>query len=334
MPSIRDVAKKANVSIATVSRVITSNAPVDDATRERVESAISEIGYRPNIIAQSLRSKSGQMVGLLVPELGNTAFTRMIDALARAATSRGLGLIIADTNNDQNKEIEAIDMMLRRNVDGIILSRVSDKSHIVRQYVEKKKNRLPLVIIDRALAHEGIPNVVVDNYAAGLLAGRHLISVGCRRIACASGPRVISLVRDRNSGFAAALREQGVELEESMILEGDFTFESGMETVTRLLDRNADIDGIWCHDDIIALGALSALQRRGIRVPDDIALMGMDDIQYARMCFPTLTTITQPYDEMGRTVLDLIDRMRKGDLPDENHIVLNVELAARESTGR
>ncbi len=334
MPSIRDVAKRANVSISTVSRVITKSAPVDEATKERVVSAISEIGYRPNIIAQSLRSKSGQMIGLLVPGLGNPSFTRLIDSLAGAANSHGLGLIIADTKNDQKQESEAIDMMLRRNVDGIILSRVSDKSQVVRQFMKNKQNSIPLVVIDRALAHEGIPNVVADNYGSGLLAGRHLVSIGCRKIACVCGPRVISLVRDRISGFADALKENGTTLEESMIFEGDFTFDSGIKMVEQILSNHIEVDGIWCHDDIIALGVLSALQRRGVHVPGDIALMGMDDIQYSRMSYPTLTTIAQPFTEMSEKVIELIESIKNGQNPEKKHIVLNVNLVKRESTAR
>ncbi len=334
MVSIRDVARTAKVSIATVSRVITNNAPVDELTRKRVEEAIAEMGYRPNINAQSLRSKSAQMIGLLVPGLGNPAFTRFIQAISHASETAGLGLMIADTRNDPNQEEKAIDMMLRRNVDGIILSRVSDKSRIVDRFIRNRKKPVPLVIVDRALPHEDVPNVVVDNYRAGYLAGQHLAEIGCRKIVCACGPLEISLVRERNAGFCDALVGNGIEFTKAMQYESDFSFESGAEMIREFGRRGIEFDGIWCHDDIIALGALTALQRRNFKIPEDVALMGMDNIQYSNMCFPTLTTIVQPYEEMSQTVISLIDQMRNGKKVSLNHIVLDVSLKLRESTAR
>lgn len=334
MPSIHDVAKLAKVSIATVSRVITSNAPVDIATRKRVETAIKESGYRPNIVAQSLRLKSSKLIGLLVPGLGNPAFTGFIEALAHATEARGLALIIADSHNDPDSEIHAIDSMLRRNVDGIILSRVSDKSRVLDQFVENIEKPVPLVIVDRALPNEDIPNVVVDNYKAGYLAGDHLASAGCRRIACASGPRDITLVRDRNRGFSDALAARRIPFDESMVYECDFSFESGRDTIISYCSAPAQFDGIWCHDDVIALGVISALHQCGIQVPSDVAVMGMDDIPFSRMCHPTLTTIVQPYSVMSDTVLSLIETMKVGGKLAENHIVLDVALEIRGSTNR
>ena len=334
MPSIHDVAKLAKVSIATVSRVITNNAPVDEATRKRVETAIEESGYRPNIVAQSLRSKSGKLIGLLVPGLGNPAFTGFIEALAHAAETRGLGLIIADSRNDPDTEIHAIDSMLRRNVDGIILSRVSDKSRVLDHFVKKNEKPVPLVVVDRALPHEDIPNVVVDNYEAGFIAGDHLASVGCKRIACASGPRDITLVRDRNRGFSDAFAARRIPFDETMVYECDFSFESGRDTIISHCSDPAEFDGIWCHDDVIALGVMSALHQCGRQVPEDVAVMGMDDIPFSRMCHPTLTTIVQPYNVMSDTVLSLVETMKTGEKLAENHIVLDVAIEIRGSTDR
>jgi DNA-binding LacI/PurR family transcriptional regulator len=331
MASMKDVARLANVSVSTVSRVISGTIPVDDSTRSRVEEAIVKVNYRPNLLAQGLRSKRGMLIGFLVPMITHPAFAMMIEAIEESTAKRELGMVLCNTHNDPEKEAASIDSMLRRNIDGIIFSRVSDRSRVLNIIVN---SRTPAVVIDRSLDHEAIPSVLVDNYFAGVLAARHLLDVGCRKLVCVTGALNITLSRERLNGFTDTLKEAGVHLTQERVFEGSFRYECGKRAVDYFAAKELDYDGIWVQSDIAAYGVLAELQRRGIRVPDDVALMGMDNIDFSSMSYPSITTISQPYDLMCEKAIEMVEMMNGGTVLKEQHILLQPGLVLRESTGR
>jgi DNA-binding LacI/PurR family transcriptional regulator len=330
LPSIRDVARIAGVSVSTVSRVLTGSPRVDGGTRARVERAISRIHYRPNLLAQGLRSKSGNVIGLVVPEFVHETFATFVECTERFCVERGYDLIIGNTGGRPEVEGAFIDNLIRRHVDGIIFSRVSDKSRVLNTI---EKWSIPAVIIDRALEREDIPTVVLDNFRAGAMAAEHLLALGHRSLGEVTGPQDIALARERHKGFLAALREHGASLPAARVYEGDFKFDSGRAAARAFLESHRPPTAIWCHNDLMAVGVMNVLQRSGIRIPQEVSLLGMDDTSIAEMTVPTLSTVTQPFEEMCRQAVELVLALRAGRRIAKRRTVLAPDIIARESTG-
>lgn len=330
MTSLKDVATLAGVSPSTVSRVINGTIFVNEETKQRVEKVITSLNYRPNLLAQSLRLQTTKNIGLLVPEIAHPSFNLVIKYIEESASKRGLNLLIFNTHNNYTKEAVAIDMLLRQRINGIIFSRVSDESHVVNM---SRSSNTPMVVIDRAFQDEKIPNVILDNYQAGMIAARHLISCGCKKIATITGSFKIGLSRERFQGFRDTLEHHGMTVDSSMVYEGEFTYENGVAGVKNFLEKKIEFDGLWGHNDMIAAGAISTLFRRGIRVPEDIAVMGMDDVQFAQMFYPSITTIAQPYQELCEKAVDYIDKLTRGEKISQFQFLLPPRLVVRESTG-
>jgi LacI family transcriptional regulator len=328
MASMKDVAKLANVSESTVSRVINRNIPVNDATRSRVENAVRRLNYRPNLLAKGLRLKSGHLIGLVVPEIVHHTFASFIHHIEESTVARGYNLIVGNHRDDPNLEERFIDMLVRRNVDGIIFSRVSDESRVMRII---HQTRVPVVVIDRAAEKEELASVVLDNYKAGVIAGEHLAGLGHRAIGCITGPMKISLCRERLAGFRDALARYGAVAPDGALFEGDFSFESGFAGAREMFGGHRDVSALWAQNDLMAIGVLKYLSGIGTAVPGDVSLLGMDDIALARMITPSLSTVIQPFEEICGKAVDLVLAMRDGERG-IGRIVIEPGLAVRDST--
>ena len=331
MSSMKDVARLAGVSISTVSRVINQNIPVDEQTRRKVEEAIRKLKYKPNLLAKGLRLKSGHLIGLVVPEIVPLhAFANIIKYTEESASLHDFNIILGNHHDDPDVEERFIDKLIRRNVDGIIFSRVSDESRVLKILYERD---IPIVAIDRVLENENVPSVVIDNYSSGVMAAEHLVSLGHKHIACITGALNISLCRERIKGFSHVLRQHNIEFDSRMIFEGDFKLETGRRAMSFFLQNQPQVTGIWAHNDLMAAGAVKELLKRGIRVPGDISILGMDDISVARIITPELTTIKQPFKEMSEKAIELIIMQKNGQEIPCKKIVLKPSLVIRETTG-
>jgi len=328
MASMKDVAKLAGVSASTVSRVISGAMKVEEPTKKKVEEAIAKVNYKPNILAQGLRIKSGKMIGLIVPEINHPTFVNFINYSEEYAREKSLSLVLCNTHNNPEESAKAFDELLRRNIDGIILSRVSDESQVIDLV---SKTNTPVIILDRALEHEKIPNVILNNYKAGEIAAEHIVKSGRKRVACVTGSRRIRLVRERLDGFRNTLNLHGIQLEEQYIFEGKFSFQTGIDAFLAFQSTSIEIDAIWAQSDLIAMGLITSLQRNGISVPRDTIVVGMDDIVQSTMMYPTITSVTQPFSEMCWQAIDLIDKMAKGESVNQDDFVFEPGLVIRES---
>jgi DNA-binding LacI/PurR family transcriptional regulator len=326
---MKDVARLAGVSTSTVSRVINSSIPVDEETRVKVEKAIKQINFKPNLVARGLRMKSANLIGIVVPELQHETFTSFIKYTEESAEAQGYNLVIGSTNTNPDTEERFIENLIRRNIDGIIFSRVSDKSRVLNLL---DRTQIPSVIIDRSLEREDIPAVVMDNYGAGVMAAEHMLSLGHLRFACIAGPLDISINRDRLAGFRDTIGSRGGRLDDKCIFEGNFKFESGGRGVDYLVDTGADFTALWAQNDYMAIGAMNRFIARGISVPADVSLMGLDNIEHSWMIKPALTTIAQPFQKMCENAVDLIIRMSRKEKLEKIRIVLDPELVIRETT--
>jgi DNA-binding LacI/PurR family transcriptional regulator len=301
--SLKDVAKLAGVSPATVSRVINNTVPVDAATAARVRESIAKLKYRPNVFAQNLRRKHLNIIGLVVPQIDHDMFAGVIAYVDAYAVQYGYEMMLGNTNNSSENEERVIRKFLNMNVSGLIISRVSDQSTVLGML---DRSAVPAVIIDRTLEHENVDCVCLDNIGAGRLAATYLVGMGHRALACVTGPRHIHLSRERLEGFRARLLEHGIELDPRLVTDGDFGFDSGREAARRLLATGLPVSAIWAQNDLMAIGCMQELAARGIRVPQDISVVGMDDIRAARMVYPPLTTVRQPLDQMSDTAIQVL----------------------------
>ena len=329
MASMKEVAKMARVSVATVSRVVNMTVPVEARTRRQVEKAIRKLEFKPNLLASGLRSKSGHVIGLAVPEILHPSFNAIIKYVEESVRREGLTFILGNTHNDLEIEAEFIESLIGRHVNGIVFSRVSDQSRILHVV---NKSHVPVVVLDRALDSEDIPTVVLDNYKAGVLAADHLVGLGHRRIGCVSGDSNLLLSRERMSGFRDTLRKHGVELMSRNVHQGNFRYETGIEAIQRFLADKIEVTAIWAQSDLIALGAIAELGRQHISVPDDISVIGLDDIEFAKISFPALTTIRQPFQEMAEKAIGLIMAQVRKEKLRSKRLVLAPELVVRNTT--
>ncbi|MCE5256739.1 MAG: LacI family transcriptional regulator [Spirochaetaceae bacterium] len=333
MASLKDVARLAGVSTSTVSRVINKNIPVSEETTAHVEKAIRDINFKPNLVARGLRMKKAKLIGIVIPEFQHETFTSFVRFTEEYAELNGYNVIIGCTNSNYDKEERLLENLLRRNIDGIIFARISDKSHTLKVL---DRTQLPAVIIDRTLEREDIPAVVIDNYASGRIAAEHLLSLGHRNFACITGPLDIAIVRERTAGFCETIKAAGGTIEDKAVVEGNFKYDSGVRAVDFLLDSGKKFTGIWAQNDYMAIGAMNRMAERGLKVPDEVSVMGLDNIETSWMLRPKLTTIAQPFREICRNAVDIIIRLSQEGSQEENKekikVVLQPELVLRETT--
>lgn len=326
MSSIREVAKLAGVSPATVSRVMNGTANVNDEKRERVLQAIAETGFVPNEVARSLFKKSARIIGLVLPDIDNPFFTELADAVEKEANANGYRVILYNTRNDFEKEKMALQMMTSMNADGIIFARSNEK---LQPLVETTP--IPVVVTDTVFSGEQASAYVhCDFYQGGRIATEYLLECGCRKIVCMIGPQTLSSARARYQGYKDVCLEH--ELEERVV-ETDYSFNMGLTAAEELLERYPDADGIVACNDIVAISAYKVLHKNHISVPDQIQLIGFDDILLSSLMTPELTTIAQPIKAIGTKAAELIIHSEEQELNKEKYI-FPVTLVERETTRR
>jgi len=330
MTTIKQVANRAGVSAATVSHVINGTRYVSDAVRQQVQEAMDELGYRPNALARSLRSGQTLTLGLVLPDSANPFFAEVGRSIEIAAFDAGYSVILCNTENDFAKESLYIDVLTKKQVDGMIFVATGERSDSLQKLLELE---LPVVVMDRDFPGLGLDVVLSDNYHGGYLATRHLISLGHRRIACIAGPSKITPSALRVAGYQQALQEAGLAFDAGLVINGDFHPESGREIARDLLQRPDAPDAIFACNDLMAIGVLRAAAQLNLRVPQYLAVIGYDDIELASYATPPLTTIQQPKQEMGLTTLEfLLNRIKQKDA-EPQQTLLPVSLVIRGSCG-
>ena len=330
MVTISDVAKKANVSRATVSHVINNTRYVAEETRQRVEETIEELGYRPNVLARSLRLGQTHTLGLILPDSSNTFFSEIGRGIEIAAFESGYNVILCNSDEDPQKEKLYIDILTKKRVDGIILVSTCSHTDVLRSL---EKLQTPIVLLDRDLTDLDLDTVLTDNKAGGLMATQHLISLGHQRIACIAGPSSTSPSAQRLIGYKQALSEAGIPFDESLVKSGDFGALSGLTMGNELLSLPEPPTAIFACNDTMAIGVLRAATEKGLHVPDDLAVIGFDDIELASYTNPPLTTIAQPKFEMGSKTAQFLIQRIKNPQDDRQYETLPVSLVVRTSCG-
>ena len=331
MASLQEVARHANVSIATVSRVLNKSEKVVPATRATVEKSLRELGYRPNRVARRLRMKDGRahLVGLIIPDIQNPFYAEIARGVEDAAYAAEYALLLCNSDENLEKERFYLEVMCSESVDGIVLPPFDDTDAAV---IDLAATGLPLVCVDRSMAKLKTDLVEVDNHRGAFEAVTHLLAKGHRRIGLIEGRTQVSTSRERRRGYLDALAEGGVAVRKELMRSGDFKQASGQVLASALLDLRRPPTALFVCNNLMTVGALAAIHQRGLRVPQDVAIVGFDDLPWAEALDPPLTVVRQPAYEVGRQAMELLLKriMEPGRAPVT--VRLLPELVARRST--
>jgi LacI family transcriptional regulator len=330
-----DIARRAKVSVATVSRVINQSVAVDPATESRVREAVRELGYRPNLLARSFRRNVTHTIGLLVPDNSNPFFAEVARMIEDAGFREGYNVILCNSDLSQEKQAAYVDVLLAKRVDGLILvssglvSLVDGQDPIQRVM----DAGVPCVVIDRDLGDLPVDQVLIDNHQGGYLAGKYLTDLGHREIACIVGPSDTTPSAGRFAGFEQALAEVDPDLRPVAYVSSNGRYDGGEFAINELLGMGVSMSAIFVFNDLVAIGAHGALRRSGYRVPQDVSLVSFDNVMLASAVYPPLTTVAQPIAEMAElSVRLLLERIANKDAR-HARIVLSTTLVERESSG-
>lgn len=324
--TIKEIAEIANVSSATVSKVLNDKAPyISDETKKKIFEIARREGYIPNAVAKSLKVKSTKTIGIIIPDVMNLFFSELARGIEDAAEKRGYSVILCNSDNNEEKEKKYIQVLQEKMVDGIILT-ASEKS------VERSLNmrKIPMVLLDRDINTDAkVGKIFVDNETGEYEACKYMIDKGIKEIAFISSNVISKSSSQRLNGYKKALSDNGIEIDEDLIYLDSYTIETGFNGVIEILKKK-DFKGICCGNDLIAIGAINALKMKSINVPEDVKVIGFDDIQISKYINPPLTTIKQPIYRMGREAVDMLINMINGyDMDYE--IILKTSLIERMS---
>ncbi len=331
-PTIRDVALRAGVSTATVSRVLAGIGNPRPSTSDAVMDAVAALDYRPSGVARSLRMKRTRTLGLIITDIQNPFFPELVRAADLAARGLDYSILLGSAAYDEHRAMHYLSLMVDRRVDGLIIasSQVSDES--LKWLLASP---VPAVVVNAETHELPVPVITSDNAGGARLAVEHLVALGHRRIAYIRGPATYTADAPRQAGFRAACEAAGLSPADTPEVDGDGQFEGGEQAMTELLGRRRDLTAVVGYNDITAIGALRALRAARVRVPEDMSVIGIDDIAAAAWVVPALTTVAQQKGEMGRLAVErlvaAIEDPEHAVAPDTVH--LPMVLRDRESTG-
>jgi len=325
--TIRDVAKAAGVHSSTVSRVINGNPNISQDTAERVFSAIKQLGYTPNALARSLKTKKIQTLGMLIPDIANPFFAGLARGVEDTANQYGYNVILCNTDDCLEKEKTYLRLLEERRVEGLILAtaKIRDKS-----VIELEKRRFPYILLSRNIKGLQENSISVDDIAGGYLAAQYLVSLGHRNIGHITGPFNTTAALDRIKGYKKALQHFGVPFNKQYIGEGDFKIKGGYQVMNQFLKLENPPTAIFTANDLLAVGAIEAIRENGYEVPSDFSIVGFDDIRLASYLSPPLTTIRQPMIEMGSLAITKLLERIEHKLSHQN-VLIKPELIKRKS---
>jgi DNA-binding LacI/PurR family transcriptional regulator len=328
--TIKEVAQHAGVSAATVSRALSGSAGVREPLRSRILEAARSLSYSPNRAARDLRVRSSRAVGVLIPDIENPFFTSVVCGIEEVIGKTDYSLLLANYNEDPDQEARRLELFRAEGVRGLIFAASRTPSSL---YAELGKAGMALVAVSRGLSRLRIDQVTVANREGALAATSHLIQLGHKRIAIINGPLVFTTARDRQAGYEDALGDSGITVDETLVVNCRFKQSAGYSAMRQLLELANPPSAVFAGSNLLTLGALQAIHERHLAIPDEIAIVGFDEMPWAMSLRPPLTTVAQPAFEIGRTAAELLlARIREPALP-RRQVVLETRLVVRSSCG-
>lgn len=328
--TIRDVAEAAGVSIATVSAVLNNSARVSPAREARVRRAVAELGYAPQRSARSLRQGKTLMPSLIVSDIANPFFASVAGIIEREADRRGYALLLSNTGDDEAKELRYLQHARGHNVDGLILVITGPQEHYTAEW--RERIGVPAVLVDRDLPALDLECVATDNRLASALAVRHLLALGHRRIGAVLGPDHLSPAAERSEGFFAAIAESDADRDPALFRHADFHSPDAYDKCQALLALPDRPTAIFVANNLMAIGAMRAVAESGLRCPEDLSVVAIDDFEWSTAFYPRLTTVSQPIEAIGRRAVERLMNLLDGGEPTQpRKELLRPELIVRDS---
>jgi len=332
--TLRDIAEKAGVSVITVSRAMNNKPDVTPETRQRILTIATELNYTPNAHARALVGGKSNIIGLVVADNANPFYARMIRGIEEASTANGFSVILSNTNEDPDREASAIQVLREKRVDGLLITSVQCGKVLLEPLLQDKT---PFVLLNRYVDGLVADCVLNDNFMGAYLATAHLCSLGHRRIMHVTGPDNISSVRERMKGYRKALDEYQIDFDSQMVLHTNLRLDDGYQKVLHYFQTAKHLPtAVFAYSDLLAFGVLKALRELGISVPGQVALVGYDDIDFAQVIEPALTTVSQPAFEIGFKGTEiLLEKINNpsNDAPPARQVVFPPQLIIRASSG-
>lgn len=325
MATIKDVAREAGLTVGTVSRVLNNRGYISEATRNRVYQVMKELNYQPNEVARSLSKSKTNTIGVIVPHIVHPYFAKLISNLEKAASDRGFKILLCNSREERERELEYLEMLKSNRVAGLVLCSATVKTESLESL------DIPVITIERNVG-TGTASVECDNYQGGVLAAKHLIACGCKYIINFSGVEKTEMPADsREVGFLDMCRQYGVDGVASKSQENQYYAMEYHEYIEKIITENPKTDGIFASSDLIAAQVLQVCAKLGLRVPEQVKVVGFDDVNIASLTTPPITTVHQPVKEMAEMSVDLIVRSNKGEMI-PTRTVLPVTLVKRGTT--
>lgn len=323
--TVKEIAAAANVSVATVSRALQRPEIVNEATRQRIHDVVKRLGYTPNALARNLRTARTRLIVALLPDIANPFFSEVIRGIEQVAHENGYSVLLGETQGSLVREQAYADMVAARQADGIIT--MSPRVPAI-----PIQGRLPVVNACEYVKDAQVSSVYIDNVAAAGVAVDYLAMLGHRDIAFIAGPPSSPISVDREQGFRLALQRAKLPAQAALVAAGDFSIESGERAAELLLSQGKPFSAVFCSNDEMAIGAMRALVSHGLRVPEDVSVVGFDDIRFARYTSPPLTTVAQPKNALGREAMSMmLELLNDAEVPPRKR-VLSADLVVRGST--
>ncbi|MCL1630641.1 catabolite control protein A [Sporolactobacillus sp. CPB3-1] len=328
--TIYDVAREAGVSMATVSRVVNGNPNVKPTTRKKVSEAIKRLGYRPNAVARGLASKKTTTVGVIIPDISSVYFSELARGIEDIATMYKYNIILCDSDQNKEKEIHLIQTLLGKQVDGIVfMGGKIDQEHID----EFKQANVSIVLAATVDEQHEIPSVNIDYEQAVFEAISTLIKSGNRRIGFVSGPLEVPINRKyKMEGYKRALESHDISFDESLVIQGDYTYESGKEAAAQFLSQEITPTAVFVDSDEMAIGTIHEIQDKGLRVPEDIEVISSENTRLVQMVRPTLTSIAEPTYDIGAVAMRLLTKFMNNEKVESRTVILPHRIELRKST--
>ncbi len=319
-PTIRDVAKKANVSVSTVSRVINKKGYVHEQTKLLVEKIIEELGFIPNQLARSLTNRSSKIVGVIVPHIGHSFYGELLEGIEVQASIYGYKIMFCHTQDDPKRELEYLQFFEQYNIEGLIIaSNFSNTEKLLEL-------NIPVITVDHIL-DETIPSITSNNIRGGQLAAKKLIEDGCKNMLVFRGPSFLLTTHERTTGFLNELQSHGLHAD---IYDMDL-INPDIFMISEIIQSKPNVDGIFCFSDTLAFVVVNLLKEKGLHIPNDIKIIGYDNTPHARWMSPSITTIHQSINFMGKQSFNLLNKLIHGVELETLHDIIDVHLVERET---
>lgn len=329
--TIKDIARYADVSTATVSKIINKkDSSISEDTRSKVLRIVKEYGYVPNRVASSMVTKKTKTLGLVIPDIANPFFPEVARGAEDKANQEGYNLILCNTDDKVEKEDSYVAMLQEKMVDGIIFTASSGRLTISESL---KKINVPVITVDRDIEElKTMGKITVDNVSGAYDAVRYMLSRGYKKIIHICGPLTSTPTKMRILGFEKAMIEAGYKKEDLIVIDGEYLSHSGEEAIEKVMHLGYDFDGVFCGNDLIALGAIKALKKNNYIIPNNVGVVGYDDIYMSRMIDPELSTVNQPTYDMGYRAAELLIKMLLDETIENSEVILDTKLMVRGTT--